>query len=59
MNSALKDYQTTVPAAIAGIVNLLPMFGVVIPQNVVIGVTTLAIVIIGFFAASGQPKTGE
>ncbi len=44
MNSVIKDYQTIIPAAITGIVNILPLFGMVI---------------IGFFAATGKSKTGE
>lgn len=59
MNSALKDYQTTIPAAITGIINILPYFGVAIPINIVSGVTTIALVIIGFFAASGKTTSGE
>ncbi len=48
------------PAVITGIVNVLPFFGVAIPQPVVVGITTVAIFFIGIFAKDGNISgTGE
>ena len=60
MNYVIKNWKTSVPAVITGIVNVLPFFGVAIPQPVVVGITTVAIFFIGIFAKDGNISgTGE
>lgn len=50
MNKAIKNWKTTVPGVILGIANVLPYFGVLIPQDVLIGISAIAVTIIGIFA---------
>ncbi len=60
MNYIVKNWKTSVPAVVTGIINLLPYFGVAISPAVTGGITTLTVFLIGIFAKDGNVSgTGE
>lgn len=52
-----SNKATTIPGVVAGIANVLPLFGIPIPPGIVDGITVLAVVVIGLFAKQ-QSVTG-
>ena len=52
-----SNKATTIPGVVAGIANILPLFGIPIPPGIVDGITVLAVVVIGLFAKQ-QNVTG-
>lgn len=42
--------RTTIPGVVAGIANLLPLFGVPVPPGIVDGITVVMVVLMGLFA---------
>lgn len=51
--------KTTIPALIAGVANLIPLFGIAVPEGVVQGITVIALVAIGFFAKDANVTGGD
>lgn len=58
MNYFWMNKKTTIPAFIAGVANLIPLFGIGIPDGVVNAITVVALVAIGFFAKDGNVTGG-
>lgn len=58
MKTFFKNWKTTTPALIAGIVNLLPFFGLPLPAGFSEGITMVAVTVIGLFARDAD-KTSE
>ena len=52
-----SNKATTIPGVVAGIANILPLFGVPVPPGIVDGITVVAVVLIGLFAKQ-QNVTG-
>lgn len=53
-----SNKKTTIPALIAGLANILPLFGVAIPSGIVDGITVVAVVLIGIFAKDSNVTGG-
>lgn len=52
-----SNKATTIPGIIAGLANVLPLFGVPVPPGIVDGVTIVMVVLIGLFSKA-QNVTG-
>jgi len=54
--AAFSNWKTAVPALVAALVNLVGVVGVTIPAEVVSSVNTLALFLIGLFAADAKEE---
>lgn len=54
MKYMITNWKTSVPGIIAGIANILPLFGIPVPPAIVHVITTVAILAIGLFAKDGN-----
>lgn len=52
-----SNKATTIPGIIAGLANVLPLFGVPVPPGIVDGITVVMVVLIGLFSKA-QNVTG-
>lgn len=52
-----SNKATTIPGIIAGLANVLPLFGVPVPPGIVDGITVVAVVLIGLLSKA-QNVTG-
>lgn len=50
--------RTTIPALVAGVANLISLFGVPVPAGMVEGINVIALILIGFFAKDANVTGG-
>jgi len=59
MKTFFVNWKTSIPALIAAITNILPLFGVTIPAEIPNAINVIAITIIGLFARDADKSSED
>lgn len=55
----MKSPKTTIAAIVGAIVSLISIFGIEVSTDVTLAIVTIAVFIVGFFAADEAPSEGN